>query len=172
MIVTLSKAWAAISKELYLARDCSEDHIGMNSGIFKRLEMDPQFHGYAPYFYTAPRHQLTATYHRPQVVPMFMPYIQQPDMPKTTKSFSIDDILRRPHPSTCLVDRSYYPGTGEVTGRIDYRFGQAPYWERGMWQSPLPERLAGKCRTGFGGVNKPIFFYYQVQAIRKMIYVK
>ncbi len=153
MILTLLKAWVVISSELYLVQDCIEEDIRMDSGCFGRLGMDPQFHGYAPYFYASPGHQLTAMYPRPQVVPMLMPCIQQPDMPKTSKSFNIEDILRRPHPSTCMTDRSYFSGISDVTGRVDYRFGQAPYLERGMWHSALPERFTGKTWTRLGGAK-------------------
>lgn len=142
--MTLLKAWVVISKELYLVQDCIKEDIRMNSGCFGRLGMDPQFHGYTPYFYAPPGHQLTAMYSRPQVVPMFMPYLQQPDTPKPSKSFSIEDILRRPHPRTCMANRSYLSGISEVTGRVDYRFSPAPYWERGMWHSALSERFTGK----------------------------
>jgi hypothetical protein len=168
MIVTLCEAWVVISKELYLVRDCIEEHIGMSSGCFGRSDMDPQYHGYAPYFYAAPRHQLTTMYHRPQVVPMFMPCIQQPDMPKATKSFSIDDILRRPHPSTCMAaNRSYFPRTSEVTETVDYnRFGQVPFWERGMWQHALSETHTGKSVASFQGVNKLFLFLPNIRYIR------
>lgn len=127
--------------------DFVNEDIRMNGGYFGRLRMDHQFNGYTPYFYAPSGHQLTAMQPAPQVVPMFMPCIQKPDIvpvPKSSKSFSIEDILRRPHPSTCMVDRSFLSGIGEVAGRVDYRFGQVPYhWERGMWHSGLPERFTG-----------------------------
>ena len=120
----------------------------MNSAYLGRLRMDQQFNGYTPYFYTQPGHQLTAMHPAPPVVPMFMPCIQKSDavpISKSSKSFSIEDILRRPHPSSCIPDRSFLSGISDMAGRFDYRFGQVPYhWERRMWPSALSEKFTGK----------------------------
>ena len=124
--------------------------------------MDHQFNGYTPYFYTQSGHQLTAMQPAPQVVPMFMPCIQKPDIvpaPKSSKSFSIEDILRRPHPRACMVDRSFLSGFSEVADTVDYRFGQGPYhWERGMWYPGLSERFIGKNCTGLVTLSSLFLF--------------
>ncbi|XP_028391591.1 homeobox protein Nkx-6.3-like [Dendronephthya gigantea] len=129
----------------------------MNSGCFGRLggmDQQQQWHSYTPYFYPNPGHPLAAMYSRPPMVPMFLPYVQQSDsvpLPKTSKSFGIEDILRRPHPSTCLGgSRPYVSGlaNSEMMGRWDYRIAQTPYqWERGMWHSALSERFNSSSPT-------------------------
>lgn len=123
----------------------------MNTGCFGQLGMDQrQWQSYSPYFYSLPGQPQAAMYSRPPVVPMFLPCVPQSDslpVPKTSKSFGIEDILRRPHPSACMTSHPYVSGLGnsEIMGRWDYRIAQTPYhWERGMWHSALSERFYGK----------------------------
>lgn len=125
-------------KTFHSMQDFRKDIAMNNSRFGRRLEMEPQYH-HTSYFYPpVGHHPFTAMYPRPQVVPMFMPCIQQPDTPR--KSFKIEDILRRPH-NTCMTNRPYL--SSEVAGSGDYRFGLASYWESGMWRAVLSERFTG-----------------------------
>ena len=121
----------------------------MSSGCFGRFGMDQPFLGYAPYFASPSVNHLHLGYMRPRVVPMFMTGIPQTDagpVQKSSKSFTIDDILRRPHPSTCVAGHSCLSGVGGTTDRVDYGvFGhRPPYWGSEMWHSTAQERFTGK----------------------------
>ena len=121
----------------------------MSSGYFGQLEMDPYFNSYAQYLYSRPGYHSATMHPQPHIVPMFMPFMPKSDatnLPKTSKSFAIEDILRRPEKSTCAAGRSCLSGVNKITGMVDYRFGQAVpyYWDRGIWHSSPSGIVTGK----------------------------
>lgn len=152
--MTLYIAWVVTGKELYLVHEFIKEDSTMNNGCFGPFGMDQPFYRFTPYFHTPSGYQLTRIYPRHQILPTFTPDIPQSDVipvPKPSKSFTVEDILRRPHPgTTCTAARTYLPGLSEVTDGLDYsRFGQIPYhWERGMWHAAISQRFAGKVNYG------------------------